>query len=253
MAANKLFYNKSHLKKRESVPCYFVPSFAVARPVSLEDESAVKTQKAVRTILGQGYRTYAPSQLHFTSFESRRLIEHMRSIGARPSPHKMREAAYEARDRLAEDIEGTPERLYVPLGQLARFGAQNSKLCILPLGWKGPRRRCAVRDEDGILLPLGAVSTEGGTVATSVNDSLAGDFGAIDASCAVPRNPHMVIAEKAGGIRDHELRMIKDALKSVLPEKIPLEDPVIHLRTDRTQRQSEVIYVRAPGAQAFVV
>ncbi len=241
--ANHARRPRSNLMHREA-PTYFVPAFSVRRGVSLDTDRPVEMQRDVQSILGSHYHTYQPSQLGMTIIERNRFVDRLREAWARPTPEEIENIAYQTRDGLEKLLDGTPHKLAVPLGRIARFGANNDKLGVELSGWKGLRRHYAMKDTYGEAMPIGTLVAENSFCVGSIANAMSDNPRFV--TYGLSTTPHITIAHKPGGIRNHELRAVRNELEEAIGDEIYLDDPVIYLRPTRSDRQEYPINVRLP-------
>jgi hypothetical protein len=152
---------------------------------------------------------------------------------------------------MREALKGTPRKLEVPTGRIFRFGSNNGRLGIVPAGWRGYDAHYARRGQQGEKLPMPILVRETITTLGSIAANFAEDEDTENGVrvTGLSRTPHFSFARKyGGGISPAEERALAGPLEDMLPEMIPVFDPVIHLTLTPDQEAPITIFPRSPGA-----
>lgn len=231
-----------------SAPTHFLPSFAIRRPL-IKTEETEEFLKRARRVLPRNVEVGIDCGL--TIIEQRKMIRQFREVGAEPQPDRVQEIATSIAHLLKESIKSSPRRLEVPMGRVFRFGTHNTKLGMVPTGWRGYTARYARRSETGERLAQSMFVREAnvtlGGIAMAFSEE-SGNEREVKIADLGSETPHITFAcRSSGGFSQAEERALSGPLEEILPEKISLFDPVIYLKLHQGQAEPIIINPRSPG------
>lgn len=241
----KMTYNTRNNLRSNSLDPYqkvnhFVPALAIRRPVILEDNEVDSIKRKLKRSLKQLPRRQAkhcqvipPESWSVTVVEQAKLIRELKSLEIPPSSQDMWRLAGLLRQLMLKKIVQMPQHIEMPLGKTELFGHASPKqyIGISPLGWRGPRARYFRNEQNNEIDVLGALVNENEICVQAIANSFPLDEDlAFD---GLTNSPHLSLIRNPNGFRDHQFRMISDAISEALPASLNLGDPVIFLQAER--------------------
>jgi hypothetical protein len=221
----------------------FVPSVGVRRPVALGDIATRSVQRSLtrglRAELGSKAKQYEvidPAAWCLVLIEQGKMIEHIRRAQHRTPPQNMMRLAGALQTAFEDMRSDRSDDLTMPLGRPQSFSrrAVMSTIGIAPEGWRGHRAAYPSHGnrEDNRLISKDIVD-ERELCASAISRYLGlGDEEAFDTLSATPRI-NVVRHKRGAAIPDHEYRRIENVLGTLMPDELPVGDPVIYLHHDR--------------------
>ncbi len=243
---------KHERSMKSTEPTHFLPSFAVRRPVIATPETEQFYSDSKR-LLGRQYdveRLFA-----LTLVEQQKMVHVFRDREIAPTVDRMEDVARFVARLIGEKIKSSPRRTEIPTGRVFRFGAENRRLGIVPLGWQGYTANYANRDQQGNRLPMPMIVRESATAIGGITNALAEEYDDLQVSLTDigAETPHFSFARhRRHEITQAEHRALVEPLSHIMPEVVTVFDPVIFLR--RSQHEPvQIICVRSPGEYSGLV
>jgi hypothetical protein len=247
---------QNDLNRGRDVRGEFVPSLGVRRPIAL-GEAAMRSLhrslgRGLRAELGSAAKNYEvidPGEWCLVLIEQGKMIEHLRRAKHRNPPQNMMRLAGALQDVFeARKLERTAGELHMPLGQTQPFSrrAVMSTIGVAPDGWRGHKAAYPVRTgSEHDLLNSKDIVEERELCARAISRCIGfGEEEAFDSLSATPRIN--VLRQKRGAaIPDHEYRRIEAVLDTLMPDMVPVSDPVISVQYDR---RSQPLVATVPRA-----
>lgn len=242
----------------------FLPSFSVRRPVQLEDGVAAELHKGLRKTLKfrsekqrvQGY-IVSPDKMCLVMVEQKALIHQMRLAGIRPDPNnpgalpkRVEELAVSVQLGLSTLLQNRQSTLTLPVGVPERFDGGRSVGCP-PQAWRGyganyHRRGNAARPLSEVqqqkpenLTPNALLVVEKQLCIGAIAAAFSDEYPAFNVSPLIG-GPRITLLRRSSPIHDGKFNELQSMLADVLPDELPLGDPVIHLQTHRNAEPQDL-------------
>lgn len=217
---------------------FFVPSFSVRRPVLATEEVKDFHSWLTSYFKRSPYEASDIGYLGLLLVEQKGLIGVFHKADVQPEARDVLSVAENIRSGLQNQLKSKPRSLPFVTGGIYAFGQNTNKIAVVPNGWKGYRSRYAKKNEIGEHLMNAQLVTESSIAIGGIANAFTrgidsfGEESKIDTSQLYARTPHVTIGEKkrGGKISADEIADLNGNISEHLPDKLPLYDPIIHLR-----------------------
>ncbi len=242
---------KGQRAEAASVPDFFVPSFAIRRPL-LKTPETIDFVRQLKERLPKNWRVFTPGSLALTLVEQKGIVKEFRKQEECPDPERIERVARSVARQFKQSLVGVPRRLEIPTGQIFAFGEKNHrrKLGVIPAEWKGFSAPYEERGADKAVLPIPIIVRETNIAIGAIANEFAGNGTLVSSlrTMAMGRTPHITFAQKVegGSISQTEEHAFAGLINEIMPPMLTAFDPLIFLRLDREETEPEVIRTRPP-------